>query len=163
MNVDDLFPGEPRENDGESWDQVARALKPWIREYLRYLLTASNSKNLDQLPIEEELEALLEYYCAVPSCYLEWSPTDPDRGTGFWTLNLETTTEEISQQRMEIRHQRGRLRDEKRVKSLDEWLREDREGTLEYPGAQGGRAAVPVELRASLTEMASRRKARWPR
>ena len=97
--------------------------------------------------------------------YLQWVPAirfdDSDSAHGDWEFNDSLVAADLEAGMRESRKEACRAVDLSRVRSLDDWLRREREGDFIVDGCTGGK--LPHEIVLKLMTRASSRRHTWPR
>jgi hypothetical protein len=97
--------------------------------------------------------------------YLLWVPShrfrNSDRSSGDWQFDHELATADVERAIDESQTESCRAVDLSRVRSLNDWLRREREGDFIVDGCAGG--VLPRDVAAELVTSAERRRRVWPR
>jgi len=116
---------------------------------------------------DEVMADLVAWYMDDAERYVKWVDDEGGyRGRGYsnglWVIDWETVREDLHQGTTTLNSHAARERDTARFQTLDEWLRADLQGELDYPGALGGMEDVPDEIRVRVQRAAIERRRRWP-
>lgn len=163
--------GDDREDGGRL--RFGRKARHWYRAALRYGLLER------QLAPEHAVDAVVERLSEVTHSrgparmprYVSWKPAESYQGAGFsagaWVIDWARLIAELPQVLMEHADDLKREADVKRFPTLDDWLRADLSGKLEYTGAQSGLdrpgCTITAEQRRSLANAAFFRPMLSPR
>lgn len=140
------------------------------RAWLRRLLTA-RIKTIDWIQTslaagDITAERLVEYFLAEPKLYVTWLDSQIYSGkgqpVGLWEVNWPAVEEDYNDAIRTVRSVVGKISDDERFPTLDDWLRADMAGELRYAGSASGMEDVPPEMRERTKELARQRELRRP-
>lgn len=157
---------EGKEDDGRT--RFGRKARLWFAHALRASFTEETDDHKRVIQ-DDDLDEFVAWYCEDPERYVEWQPEDTYRGRRFaaggWAINNGIVNADYDQAREEIERARLRAIDAAHISSLDDWLRADIAGTLQFPGCRGGTWGwdQSPEVQSSLAAAARLRRRNWPR
>jgi hypothetical protein len=139
--------------------------RAWLERVMRSDLE-ENSWGLDRCEVEPLVRLLLEQYGY--ERYVYWSDYTEYRGKGWacgcWTFFVEQLRSDTHGPVLwELRNGAAKAADAERITSLDDWLRADAAGTLQFKGEQGGTGELSRVLKTKLRLARERRYKKLPR
>jgi hypothetical protein len=158
------------------------AAQEWYAQCLRHFIDTANPHVVGNALRPDHLEALRAWYArqvdrydelatglagaAVPRPrYLLWEPwpsfSESDVSSGEWSFNRPLANANLAHAISESLTELRRAVDLSRVRSLEDWLRRERDRDFIVKGCAGG--ALPEALAVTLSHRAFRRRRTWPR
>jgi hypothetical protein len=154
------------EEDSDGIPHFGRKGKQWLARHLRTWLL-QNGGTIPWRMVIGEVTPIVEWFCEQPLRYIMWKDATEYHGKGYsfgaWIVHWDIVKDDLADGLQKLRAQKAQAADASRITSLDDWLRADIGGTLEYRGAQGGTAQLSKELRERLARAALRRRRYWHR
>jgi hypothetical protein len=159
-NTDDRSPHDGRTKFG-------RRAGAWYRQRIADFLRSNGGLfGIAVGEIDDLAAELVNYYVEDSRLpwYGRWVAEEHYRGrrysAGFWTLDERLLLAELPQEIMQLRRSKARESDKARLASLDDWLRADIAGTLQFGGEKGGAPNLLPELRSKMRLAAKVRRRR---
>lgn len=142
--------------ESEGFPKFGKKARQWFLRSLR-----ANLKEKCFLRAKDELESIVQWLAADPTAYVTWIDDEQYHGrrysNGAWVIDWKAIAEgcDAALADSTATAERSRLR------TLDDWLRADLDGSLKHIPA-GGSVSLNQEVREQLAETARARRRTWP-
>lgn len=144
------------EDGDDGLPTFGRKARAWFLRSLR-----ANLREKCPLRVNDELEPIVQWLAADPRRYVEWLDDEQYRGrrysNGAWVIDWKAVAEGFHAALADI----VTAAECERLRTLDDWLRADLDGSLKYVRA-GGSGSLSREVREQLAETARARRRTWP-
>lgn len=146
--------------DGEP--EIGKKVLAWFKRKVRAKLLPPSFEDKASDNLVAQTDSMVEWYAEMPERYMKWVDSDEFQGgrfsNGSWVIDWDILLRDQPEAAAEYR----RRKDAARFPTLDDWLRADAAGELEYRGDEGGMAEIPEKVRARVKEAARARLLRRP-